>query len=609
MISHVLLTLALAAGPDPSVSPDLSGSGGPASPTTGQSPGWAEGGYHLGARDWAGAPAPSIDCIADASGGGMTCTGATATKVGSPTTVGSPFYPSGYAGPQQMASALSGSGQYFWAPHVAVSNLSVCSIFNVSDNGYRRIVGEDSNPRSWSVFTSGAQVFMSVFSDNSTNSTIAVGAAPVGAFTVNCTSYLYTSPGASIIRGNSNGTAATGSSTAIGPIQSTADRLTIGITDGTVGGQDFYGALSRVTIWTNWAASASDLAAMVASQIGLVARKPANTVLPFTRADVGFVCPVVDSQCYWLGAGIPEIDRRGIWVGGAASNLLGYSNTFASWAADATVTVADASASCPVGPLGTAMSLVTSGTDGNGIKLDGTAGTERNAWMAAATGDSACAVTMSDYAAAHAADKSLTSTVARFDSATAGDHGIAVVRKTGGCARWCMQAAANTATLVPIPYRATAANAPYTGPATTHQGVSPRAAGTAGPWAISITATCPLWTSGALWSMGTAGAANSASLTMGATLGTLIDYDGASGTRSSTWTHGLAANGTHTLLAGSIPMVSVEGTTQTLTTTGAGTGIAAMPSTLYLGQTSVAGSQDNCWLQKWATCTRTGGCR
>jgi hypothetical protein len=138
-------------------------------------------------------------------------------------------------------------------------------------------------------------------------------------------------------------------------------------------------------------------------------------------------------------------------TGKVRTNSLTYSNTLANvaWTKDVDVTVADASASCPTDPNGWPMSLVTSGTDGNGVAQDIAATTARSVYLAYPAGGAACAVTWGDFDKTSPTDVTLGAAATRVGSYVAGNTGINIYRKTGGCTSWCQSnAQAEVATFV-----------------------------------------------------------------------------------------------------------------------------------------------------------------
>ena len=195
---------------------------------------------------------------------------------------------------------------------------------------------------------------------------------------------------------------------------------------------------------------------------------------------------------------------------------------------------------------------------------------------------------------------------ADLGSAGSNYSGISPVRGTGTLYSYCAQMNVGA---VALPCRQTTLAA-YTGAAGTATSLSaPVLLTNPAQWAVSVTALANLWTAGTLFGLGTNAGANSASLVTGATDATLKSYDGASGTLTSTWAHGLTNATSYRVLGGAPPYAAVGGVPVTLSTSGAGTGIAAMPATLYIGQTS-AGAQINGTISRVVQCKKASSqCR
>lgn len=118
------------------------------------------------------------------------------------------------------------------------------------------------------------------------------------------------------------------------------------------------------------------------------------------------------------------------------------------------------------------MSLVTTDGDGDSISQDAATGTSRSVWLATATGDSACAVSMSDASGDGGQTLSVSASPTRQHQYGSDESGLSLASQPGGCARWCMWAAQSTATVDPQPYRASGAT-PYTYASGTAMAVAP----------------------------------------------------------------------------------------------------------------------------------------
>jgi hypothetical protein len=118
----------------------------------------------------------------------------------------------------------------------------------------------------------------------------------------------------------------------------------------------------------------------------------------------------------------------------------------AAWTRDTGVTTTDTdSTDCPADPVtgsGGYLSLVTSPGSGKGVYQDAAGADARAAWLSLATGDSACNITLADFAGSGPKTIALGAIPARYyggpNAPFLGQHGIAVTQAaSSGCARWC----------------------------------------------------------------------------------------------------------------------------------------------------------------------------
>lgn len=562
-----------------------------------------------GSESWgSGIPSPTIDCAAvgTSASASLQCSGATPSFAGpGQVAAGSPWWYRGDAS-VRPSIALNGSTDWWTLGNVAnpaAQNVTVCAMFkHTSATGILFSRDDFGANRQLTLDVESNNVTLNIFGPSATLCAHVIGAASVGSYYSVCAAYEFVANGTSILRGNLNGVASTPRTNCAGPIQDKTVAATVGVATTSY---PFAGAIRRVAIWTGPDAptSAAQLAQLVATQWGLAADKPAGTVATHARTDSTLCCPFSDAECFTVGPGAPCIHAPsysgwagtggGIEVYGTGANAILYSNTFAhaSWLKASGVSAADASASCPMGPAGVRMSLVT--TDGEADYITqyaaGTPG--RSVWMARATGDSACGVTFADSDGDGAQSVPLTDGPVRYWSGGAGHLGLSVARPVGGCVRWCMQYAQGQAGVDPVPYRSTDTGTAYTGAA----GTATTLTGTSAllnkdRWALGITST-PTggWatvSTGLLQWGGNYGAANSVSVYTDAAAKLVVEvYDGASGWRR--WTADAAFSGTTPVQkkigvafnAGTI-RVLVDGAEVTGSTSGAGTGLlAALPST------------------------------
>ena len=247
----------------------------------------------------------------------------TITKHGAPTTVGSPFFKRG-ATQTDRAVGLVAAGDYFDLDAFDdTGNAWTVLLAFKADNltGAHDLLTHSGASKWWQFYTSGT-VLTGVLYDGAdaqtpTNVTLGVGEWNVVAYSFN---------GATLIQ-NANGTAAT-KNYAFSPADATA-HLQIGHGAGDL---DWNGAVARMSVWKS-AFSATQLAQIVASQMGLLALKPNTQLISHARSDATFVCPISDAEGYWVAPNVPAIKSSGIEVYGVANNLLLESQTIATGAA------------------------------------------------------------------------------------------------------------------------------------------------------------------------------------------------------------------------------------------------------------------------------------
>ena len=536
-----------------------------------------------------GIPAPSISCVANASNG-MDCTGATPTPQGSPVSVGSPFHPDGLWTSETDVPALSLNGT---TDYVDLGTASAAStgllvygvIAPTTVSGIHAVITKDGDlsARSWGVsINSGVMTFV-VFKDDTPNYS-AITCAIGTNWTPFAASYKYVANGTSELRLNCNGTAATPVTNAVGPIQSTASHVVVGAYGDAL--YKFAGSVAGLNVADNASASDAQLATVVAAQQSLLQTRPVGAAVTWAHNESAPIFPVSDSVGYWMAPNTALVESTGAQIFGASSNLLTYSTiTDAHATKDGATTIADASASCPLGPFGARMALVTPDANAHGVRMDAATGTGRGLWLALATGDSACAVTLADYADAHGAAKTLAALPHWYAGATTGDHGIAVTQPAGGCVRFCADnalAVAQTWAPVPEQFRVSA-GAPFSGPAS----VVTEAVTLTNParWCVGAVLTPSAWSASfGILESAVIGTANSFSLRDATGTLYLLTYNGASAQQYTAAT--APATGRHTVVGcevGTALQIYIDGVLSSAGNLDAGGPIASMPAAVHIG--------------------------
>ena len=303
-----------------------------------------------GATAWAGLPAPTLACTAAPAGGTMTCTGATATPYGSPTTSGSPYHPDGvWTSETDVPSVVFSGAQYV---DLGTFDFSTCAhmvacinFYNASVSGsspqYELIFNEDDGGagghRVMLIDRDTTTVYGYMYKTNSSNSVVS-STNLTSAWNTYCLSYNRDGgDGASVMRGNLNGAAGSVATNAPSPMQQGTIPLRIGANGAASPYYYFTGRVSNAAIWCSATVptGASALATAVASMQSLLTSKPSSGAVTFTRNDTQLCCPVSDASCYWTATNTPCVTSAGTALFGASSNLALQSQTIATspWAA------------------------------------------------------------------------------------------------------------------------------------------------------------------------------------------------------------------------------------------------------------------------------------
>ena len=242
-------------------------------------------------------------------------------------TVGSPYYPSGFAGPQQMAVALNGTTDYFSIGDVTTghtaNDLNVCVKFTVYGGSVPGVIGNGD----WTIYIDGGGNVI-LYVNMSTPSSLASGAVTIGASNIVCFSYHYVADGTSILRGQLNNLAPVTLTTAHGPIPQTANVVKLGWDS--VNDTKLNGSISEAWFTVNQPAmSAAQIAVAITDQMSLLTTKPVAGPETYTGPG-GFCTPVSDAQGFWMPTSVPCVKSSGINLRGPASNLILQSQTIAT---------------------------------------------------------------------------------------------------------------------------------------------------------------------------------------------------------------------------------------------------------------------------------------
>ncbi len=579
--------------------------------------------------------------VADASGQALRV-----ARQGSPTTMGSPWWYRGDTATRR-AVGLSGSEQYFDLGDVAdqAGDFSVCVEYMEPTLGTAGVVTkDDSTNRSWTLAKeSGSNLAFRVFGGGSTSVLATMGTVAAGSWNVVCTAYDFVANGSSVLRANFNGTAPTEVTNAVGPVDDTSTTLKIGYD---FDSRYLAGSVRRVSVWTGFAASDTQLATMTRSQRGLLAQKPATAEVSFSRADSTLCCPFTDAECYWLAPGVPCIHAPtysgwagtggGLEVYGAGKNDVDRSYPGAGWLTFGGSAHEANSASCPLAPDGlTRGSLIynmDAQQDGSywadPAAYEGVQTINRSAWLALPIGaTTACNAGLGDANSGCplSVGNNVTLTNSTWQRVSWTHTGGSQTPSTWVCAghdnpctAFCAWGVSTVPGSTTPPYRATDGTA-YSGSSATATTASvPFAVTNPQRFAFSVTAQPGnAWNgSGGRMLLATGTGANNTDLRLdGAGNISFTIYDGAASpkyiyrqspanTTRYRWT--LAANvgagGNHLMLRDDVAQ-------NVANDYGSGSGaLGAFPANLYLGSTGSA-EYFNGLVARVLQCRRLGGCR
>lgn len=443
------------------------------------------------------ATAPTLDCkLSSWSGtGDLTCTGSTGgtgTLGGNPTTANSVFYPSGFSSSPATWATLDGSGDRFSFGDVLSpsGDFTICAtVAPATVSGFKTILCKktDAAKGPFCLYLSSASAVLTTNKDASTATTFTVSSAvQANAVTSLCFAYDYVGATNSIIDASVNGSDGSAVSNAVGPPMTAAVPLVLGQYSD-LSADTFSGSIYRVTYWSGWAASSTELIALSKSQMGMIPAK--GSALTVTRASIQSCVPTSTSSLYYVGNGMPCITQYGLAAWGAGGNKLPKSEDSTGWATSNASNARDVTA-----PDGAATSATTttvsSDGDARSTSQDFTATaavTSCSAWLKSGTASTAdLGIYQTDFKATSGAV-----VVGDCTIATSGNY-----QHVSTTANWCRvristtsALSAATATMYLFPYAATGQTAAQT---IVSWGWQCEAASYAGPY-YPTTGTAATW--------------------------------------------------------------------------------------------------------------------
>lgn len=555
---------------------------------------------------WYGAPTASWDCIGEEwTSGNWGCHGATFAPQNSPVAgKPTPFYPSGFSSAGSKAVGLNGTSQYFDGGNIAApaGSFTACAVFRGGVAAGQVIASKYAAAGgSWNLYATDTSLRLFVFKSGGTGTVIIGPGVTNTAWNVGCAAYQWVADGTSIERINTNGTAGTTITNAVGPPQASAVEVHIGHDHAT---SYFNGAIHRVTFWDGWAASATQLDAMVRSYWGMLPAK--GGPLTVTRAAPQSVNINGANQLFYVPNNVLASSEAGAQIYGAYTVLNANSEDM-SMASKGTVTVTVNQAVAPDGNQTADQVDFTAGV--NSYIYYRSSGVTQGAqhtcswWAWAPTGTQTFRLWRTNTTTWGTATVSptltATTTPQRFTlqymaetGETQSDCGVGGESKTpwaipnGSLYLW----GHNHAVGALKPYVVTTTSQ-VAQPATVVSTATPPSGKTA--FCSLVQATHPAWTTSTgdqtAFAYGPAGTANFTYLSLhsGAQLGLGV-VDGAGYTRLAYYTPSPAwgAGTAHKLVgcaAGSVNTLTLDGVTVPASLTGAGTGLAAVPATSYVG--------------------------
>lgn len=271
-----------------------------------------------GTDAWLGLPAPTIDCRAAASGGDLTCTGASFVKSGTPTTVASPYYPLGFGASPSPAVRLNGTTDYWeQAGAPALLDTTAITIVGTFSGGVagaaEAIIAQDrlsAGDRSFSIRRDAAGTALNLYTWNTAGTLQSTSVSlPVVQQNVFCA---VIDRAGGRLHLNLNGATNGGTGLSLGlPTVGIVPPLRIGAS-GLAGSPTYFfgGSIPRVSVITGFAASAAQCAAAVDAM-------QAMSGLTVVRASTENVQPTATSGLYTIPAHRLSVTEGGAQVYGS----------------------------------------------------------------------------------------------------------------------------------------------------------------------------------------------------------------------------------------------------------------------------------------------------
>jgi hypothetical protein len=260
-----------------------------------------------------GAPNPTWECHAAASGGDLICSGITMAKSGTATTVSTPYYPAGFSGTSASASNTETVTPATWR---ATDDDPALSTFTIT--GIGMVTSASTGTGSiWSRFAPSWRGYMDVYLGRLY---LGVGRSDYDSFKVRYVVRPITTDVWNIFCGSYSGGAtmhlnvSSDAASAVGvgaAISGGANETFIG--GAWTGYQPWNGKLTQISFYKGWAATAAQCANVVNDWQNRRSRIP-NDTLTFTRATTETCTPVSGGSSYTIPVNTPCVTENGLHV-------------------------------------------------------------------------------------------------------------------------------------------------------------------------------------------------------------------------------------------------------------------------------------------------------
>lgn len=259
-----------------------------------------------------GAPTPTWECRATASGGDFNCSGVAMMKSGTGTTDASPLYPAGFSGTNAKYTGFNdGSNPRWWYapasdPSAGANTAVVVGYFPAS--GTTRLFSRYAS--TWEMHILGLSTALALFyGPLPAAAGKSVSVTPDVGYFVLCTSWDGSGNPVLVVNNLSAGAPSSGGSRPIANPE-----IIIGSAASAYSLQQWTGSIHRIAWYAGWAATETQCQNIISTWQGKRSRIP-HAAVAFTRAGAQTVA--VNGSNYTIAANVPGISEKGVQMDSA----------------------------------------------------------------------------------------------------------------------------------------------------------------------------------------------------------------------------------------------------------------------------------------------------